>query len=101
MDRERCIKSRREERIANESWYHCDIFVLSVFSRLSKLNIKSLLLSFLHLLDDLAFSIILKASSGDFVQSQDLLVRVLHQDILALLALETHVCDCAHDTPTV
>lgn len=67
----------------------------------SFLYIKHLLLSLLNFLDNLSLAIILKATSRNLVQSQDLLVRVLDQNILALWTLETHISDRADDTPAV
>ena len=61
----------------------------------------SLFLSLLDLLDDLALAIILKAACRYLVQSQHWLVGILDEHIFALLTLETHVCDCAYDTPSV
>ena len=45
--------------------------------------------------------VILKAASWNLVESQYLLVRVLDQDILSFWSLETHVSDCADNTPPV
>tara|TARA_R110002060_G_scaffold13080_5_gene18614 strand:- start:403 stop:783 length:381 start_codon:yes stop_codon:yes gene_type:complete len=61
----------------------------------------NLILSLLDLFDDLALTIILEATSWDLVQTQDLLVGVLDKNVLALLALKTHVGDRADDTPAV
>lgn len=60
-----------------------------------------LILGLINFLDDLTFAIILETASWDLVQAQDLLVGVLDKNVLALLTLETHVGDCADNTPTV
>ena len=60
-----------------------------------------LLILNLNFLNNLSLAIILKATSRHLVQSQNLLVGVLNQDILALVTLETHVGNRTHDTPAV
>ncbi len=63
----------------------------------------TLLLNLLHLLNNLtlALSLVFKASSRNFIQSQDLLIRILDEDVLALLTLETHINNGSDNTPTV
>ncbi len=61
----------------------------------------NLFIDLLRLLDDITLCIILEAPGGNFIQSQDLLVRILDQDELAFFTLETHVSDGADDAPSV
>lgn len=62
-----------------------------------------LLVSLILLLDGLIvlLVVVLEAAGGHAVQAEDGLVGVLDEDVLALLAVEDHVGDCSHDTPTV
>lgn len=62
---------------------------------------KHLLLSLLNLLDNLPLTIVFETASRNLVQSQDLLIRVLDQDILALWSLETHISNRTNNTPAV
>lgn len=60
-----------------------------------------LFINLFNLLNDLALSVIFKASSRDLVQPQDLLIRILHKNILALFALQAHIGNGTDDTPSV
>lgn len=57
-----------------------------------------LLDGFLH---ELSLSVVLEAASWDLVQSEDGLVRILDQDVLALISLQTHVNNGSDNTPSI
>jgi hypothetical protein len=61
---------------------------------------KNLLLTLLNLLNNL-LPIILKASSRNLIQSQNLLIRVLNKHVFAFVTLKTHISDRADDTPAI
>ena len=46
-------------------------------------------------------SVLVQAPGGELVQPQDALVGVLDEDELAVLALQAHIGDRAHDAPAV
>ena len=84
-----CINASLRTDPAQKTMYH------------SFLYIKHLLLSLLNFLNNLPLSVILEATSRNLIQSQDLLVWVLDENVLALWALEAHISDRANDTPSV